>query len=380
MKTCSSLLLIGKLIFCIINTNSLVNSLNNSLLQYGITSGTTGDSDVSLDVNEKSTLSLHDRKPRVTKKHNSAKVLQEYHFPYRPKFPANEDIGLCQLEYFAFDPAKDAIGHGGFGQVFKAKHISSGRYYALKLIPAKSIKEKPKHVENEETIHRIQDSPFVAKLYCTARDYKTNDIYFVMELFSGGSLSSQIRQMYPLRKDAIIKYTAQILIALRSIHRKCIVYRDLKADNVMIDSMDNVRLIDFGLSVYDADNSVKNLAGTLEYIAPEIASKKAYGRAVDFYSAGILLHVMVTGRHPYRRRKDEDKAFFIKKIAEKQIKINPTGWVEADQVISILTTEDPAQRWRFMNNDFVAFKSLPFFKGFDWDYYDAYPNYMRHLA
>ncbi len=301
-----------------------------------------------------------------------------YHYPYRPKFPSHSQLGICRLEDFPFSDKEDKLGLGGFGKVYRSKHVGSNRLVAVKFIAGESIKSRPKHVENEETIHRILDNSYIANFYCSMENPKTHDVYFVMEYFPGGNLSKALSASSKLPPKTIVKYIGQIIIALRYLHSHCIVYRDLKADNTMRDADDNIKLIDFGLSSYDCDNQLGNLAGTLEYIAPEIAAKKRYGRAADYYSAGIMLYILIKGTHPYRRGKTP-KDDFIKMIANGSLQIPSTEDPKADQVISYLTTRDPAKRWSLVHVNFSSFKKLPFFSDFDWDYYERYPHYMLNV-
>lgn len=305
----------------------------------------------------------------VKKRAKPAKPGKEFYYPYRPKFQAHPHFGMCRLEDFEFSE-NDRVGKGGYGTVFKARHIKTGKTVAVKYISANSIKEKPDHAELEETIHyMLADHPNVSRLFCTMRN-SDNDIYLVTEFYDGGNLAKQISRLYPLPRPLLVKWTAQALMALRYIHSYCILYRDVKAENVMIDSTENIKLIDFGLAVYDCDNKRSNFAGTREYVAPEVAARKNYGRAADYYSFGILLYLMKTGSLPYRRGRDEDKDAFAERIA-RGIKIKKTGDSEVDDLVSIFTDLDQKVRWARVNGKFSqVIQGHPFFKGYDWDAID----------
>lgn len=304
---------------------------------------------------------------RPQKKIQSDIAATLYHFPYRPKYVAHPELGMCRLRDFKFSP-EDKLGKGGFGNVYRAVHIPTGNTVALKMLAAKGIKEKPKHVENEETIHRILLHPNIGRIYCSIAE-PNNNIWFVMEYFPGGNLTKQLVAYHPLPRRQMVKYVAQVILALRLIHANCIVYRDLKGENIMIDDQDNIKLIDFGLAVYDCDNSLTNLAGTLEYVAPEVAGRRNYGRASDYYSLAVLVYLLQMRRLPYRHRR-EGKAKFVRLLSENRLKIKPTEDKLIDSLISILANPDPTQRWKDVYENFDSFKRHPFFGDFDWNYYE----------
>ncbi len=197
-----------------------------------------------------------------------------------------------------------------------------------------------------------------------------NDIYIALEYFAGDNLAKRIPLMYPLSRDLMVKLTAQILLALNYIHQHGIIFRDLKAENIMLDANDNVKLIDFGLSIYHMDKVTK-LAGTLEYMAPEVAARESYGRASDYYSLGVLVYLLSQHRLPYRHEKGGRKQDFAAKIASGEIYIPKTGDSPVDQIISILADRDQDRRWRNVYMNFRSFQKLAFFEGFDWSYYEC---------
>lgn len=298
----------------------------------------------------------------------------EFHFPYRPKYPSHRLLGLCRIEDFDFNEQKDSLGEGGFGQVFRAKH-KTGLLVALKKISAKSIKDKPKHVEHEETIQRVLVHPNIGQLLCTMRNDQY-DIYFALEYFEGGNLVKNLR-FHPFAPTLNAKFVAQIILALRYLHAQCIMYRDLKAENLMIDRNDNIKLIDFGLSVYSCKKDQTSLAGTLEYVAPEVAKRSNYGREADYYSLGVLVFLLQTKRLPYTRKalnltKDE----FTKQIAKGILKVPPTGDENTDQLISILTLPDQDERWKRVHDGFEDIQALPYFLGVDWTQLEETQDYM----
>lgn len=284
---------------------------------------------------------------------------------YKPKFPAYPSFGMCNLSDFEVSTG-EKLGKGGFGKVFMGRHIKTGIPVAIKLISHESIKKSPKHVENEETIHGRLYNPWVAKFYCTMADPETSDIYFVLEYVPGLNLAKRLTKDRNVPRENLKMWIAEIVLALEYLHKQCIVYRDLKAENILISPDNHIRLIDFGLSVFDCENKLKNVAGTLEYTAPEMASRVPHGRAIDFYSLGVLLFTLVAGKLPLSYKKSGlDKKGFLKLIA-KGFDFPATGDAIADDLISHLCDRNPATRWGLDEKYRKQLQSHPFFKGIDW--------------
>lgn len=294
-----------------------------------------------------------------------------FHYPYRVKFPSCQKFGFCRLEDFSWDNDKDKLGSGGFGAVYRAIHLPTNTTCAIKVTEKESIKTKPKHVELEETIIRSISHPFVGEHLCSMSD-KKNNVYFAMMLYEGGSLGRQIKQMKIFSRPLVQKYIAQLLIVIRHIHSSSLLHRDIKPDNIMLDEFDNVKLIDWGLAIYDDKNMLTSRAGTLEYSAPEVLARKSHGRASDYYSIGIIMYYLHVGKQPYKRKKME-KSMFIKKVAAGDFPIPKTGDSDVDYILSLLCEKDPILRWEnvFVNFD-KKIRNSTFFKGFDWKYYESF--------
>ncbi len=168
--------------------------------------------------------------------------------------------------------------------------------------------------EDEELLQRfIREARLMASLHNShlmpVFDTGVDDIdgipyyYIVMPFMDGGTLRSHIRRG-PLSLPDACHYLREIADALDYIHRKGIIHRDIKSSNVLLDADDNSYLADFGIARTDSDvtqlTSTGNVLGTVDYVAPELFEPhyKADARS-DFYSLGVLLYELVTGRLPF---------------------------------------------------------------------------------
>lgn len=281
---------------------------------------------------------------------------------YWPKCTVSSLFGQCNLADFDVNMG-NVLGSGGYGKVYLGRHKPSGKAVALKQISAESL--NPKHVEFEETIHHSLHHPLISKFHCSMRDERGN-LFFAIEYIPGGNLGGRIGKRDRLSRSTAQRYTAEIVSALEYLHSKCIVYRDLKASNLLVSKRGHIKLIDFGLSVYDCDNKLRGFAGTLEYAAPEMAAHKTYGREVDYYSLGILVFRMVTGRLPVTRNQvGMDKPEFLAMVA-RGFPFPSTGDKVADDLIAHLCDRDPAARWGVRADSKQSIRQHPFFHGFHW--------------
>jgi len=180
-----------------------------------------------------------------------------------------------------------------------AYHKTSDQYFALKCQSKRAITESglQDHVLQEMRVMRRIDHPYIAKLYSALQDNLY--IYFVLELLQGGEVFTHLRNRGKLSEQAARFYAATVVYAFTTIHSQKIAYRDLKPENLVMDSEGFVKLVDFGLAKQLLSGKTWTLCGTPDYLAPEIILNEGHDLAVDYWALGILIFEMVVGSPPF---------------------------------------------------------------------------------
>eukprot|EP01137_Pigoraptor_chileana_P017599 Opistho-2@75902 len=190
------------------------------------------------------------------------------------------------------------LGTGSFGRVMLCKAKHNGEYYAMKILRKERV-VKLKQVEhslNEKHILAAINFPFVVNMLCAFQD-KAN-LYMLLEFIVGGELFSYLRRVGRFPEDQTRFYGSQIVLAFEYLHALNLIYRDLKPENLLIDSRGYIKITDFGFAKLVKDRTW-TLCGTPEYLAPEIILSKGYNQAVDWWALGILIFEMAAGYPPF---------------------------------------------------------------------------------
>lgn len=127
-----------------------------------------------------------------------------------------------------------------------------------------------------------------------------SSLYFLLEYCPGGELFNLL-SMKRLKEEHVKFYAVQIILGLKYLHERNIIYRDLKPENIVIDKDGYVKLTDFGLSKLGMSEETKtySVCGTPEYLAPEILRKEGHNKNVDWWTLGCIVYEMIFNRPPF---------------------------------------------------------------------------------
>jgi len=194
------------------------------------------------------------------------------------------------------------IGQGGMGVVYKAEDTTLKRTVALKFLP------RGLETHDVERARFLQEAQAASALnhpnVCTIHEIGEHEgqQFIVMEFVDGKTLRSRIAEGGLRIRDSI-DFAVQIAEALEEAHSKGIVHRDVKAENIMVNSKNQIKVMDFGLAKLKGSlklTRTSSTVGTLSYMAPEHIEGGATDARSDIFSFGVVLYEMLTGHLPFR--------------------------------------------------------------------------------
>lgn len=200
------------------------------------------------------------------------------------------------------------LGKGSFGEVYLVQKKDTGQYYALKVLPKDQIigRNLIKYAFAEKNVLSSLNHPFIVRLHCS---FQTNlRLCLLLDYCPGGDLAKALQKENKFSESRAKIYLCEVLLAIEELHNHEIIYRDLKPDNVVLDTEGHALLTDFGLSkegVKESDYAT-SFCGSVAYLAPEMLAKTGHGRSVDWYLLGVLLYEMLVGIPPYYSRSKYD--------------------------------------------------------------------------
>jgi serine/threonine protein kinase len=156
-----------------------------------------------------------------------------------------------------------------------------------------------RYAMTERNILSSIDHPFIVKAKYAFQTLEK--LYLVLDYCPGGDLSEYLQLEKRFNEDKTRLYACEILLGLEELHKRDIIFRDLKPDNVVLDAEGHARLTDFGLSKegVNHDTQTSSFCGSYAYLAPEMLKRTGHGKQVDWYLLGVVIYEMLTGQPPY---------------------------------------------------------------------------------
>ena len=321
--------------------------------------------------------------------------------------------GRKKMTIREFEPLT-IIGRGAFGEVRVCRQISTGDIVAIKKMRKEDMLNKNQlmHVRTEREIMTSSNEWIVNLKYSFQDEYY---LYLVMDFLPGGDLMNLLMKKEILSEEEARFYTAEMILAVDSVHKLNCIHRDLKPDNILIDRNGHIQLSDFGLSklsdkafypmsvkdqpskqkkllnsgndsITTANSNMSNLnnsikitnkkgfkknrllaystVGTPDYIAPEVFSQKGYGQEVDWWSIGVMFFEMVVGYPPFFSENPGDTCKKIIKWKE-HFSIPEDAELSPEAENLILKMVAPVEN-RLGLHGVEEIMKHPFFKGVDW--------------
>ncbi len=214
--------------------------------------------------------------------------------------PAGQLLGGYRLE--------GMISKGGMATVYRAVQLTMDRPVALKVLHPRRLK-KPDAVEKfykEAQLAASLDHPRLAHVYDVGRDEESGLYFYSMELVMARTLTSHVRQQGAMSWERGRDIMVQVAEGMDHAHRRDMIHRDLKPDNILINDDDHVMITDLGLAIdrmagkQTGSRRLLSLIGTPEFSAPEqLRDPESAVAASDVFSMGCILYYLLTATYPF---------------------------------------------------------------------------------
>jgi len=253
----------------------------------------------------------------------------------------------------------EKLGEGGMGVVYRAEDTKLKRTVALKFLPRGLEAQEPERARflQEAQAASALNHPNVCTIYEISEH--EGQQFIVMEYVDGKTL----RHIVPVPKtQTAIDYAIQIGEALQEAHGKGIVHRDIKTDNIMVNSKNQIKVMDFGLAKLKGSlklTKTSSTVGTLAYMAPEQIQGGEVDARSDIFSFGILLYEMLTGKLPFRGEHEAAMMYsIVNEDSEPIQKYLPDASSDLIHVLNRLLEKNPEDRYQSIAEAVIELKRL----------------------
>lgn len=301
------------------------------------------------------------RDMRISSSRSSSSVIETM----SKELDSRRQSGDMSMESFRL---LSVLGRGHFGKVILAQYKPTNEYFAIKALKKGDIiaRDEVDSLLSEKRIFEVANAirhPFLVNLFaCFQTD---QHVCFVMEYAAGGDLMMHIHADVFTEPRAVF-YAACVVLGLQYLHENNIIYRDLKLDNLLLDTEGYVKIADFGLCKEGMGwgDRTGTFCGTPEFLAPEVLTETSYTRAVDWWGLGVLIFEMLVGESPFP---GEDEGEVFDSIVNDEIRYPRTLSLEAIALMRRLLRKNPERRLGSSERDAEDVKKQAFFRNVNWE-------------
>ncbi|KAG6374315.1 kinase-like domain-containing protein [Boletus reticuloceps] len=199
-----------------------------------------------------------------------------------------------------------AVGKGAFGKVRVVEHKKTKQVYALKYIDkSKCVKQRAvaNTIQERHLLEEV-DHPFIVNLRYAFQD--DENCFFVLDLMLGGDLRFHLERRGNLSEHIVRFWMAELASALVYLHKRRIIHRDIKPDNILLDAQGHAHITDFNVAIHYSERRLHtSVAGSMAYMAPEVIGRKGYTWCIDWWSLGITAFELLFSYRPFDGRTAE---------------------------------------------------------------------------
>lgn len=264
------------------------------------------------------------------------------------------------------------LGRGGFGLVSGVRKADTGKMFAMKCMEKKRIKMRQGETLalNERIMLSLASTgdycPFIV---CMTYAFHTPDkLIFILDLMNGGDLHYHLTQHGVFTEQDMKFYACELVLGLEHMHNRCIVYRDLKPPNILLEETGHIRISDLGLACEYSVQKPHATVGTRGYMAPEVLAKGVgYDSSADWFSFGCTLFVLLFNRSPFRQPKTKNKHEVDDIMVSMQdLELPASLTPDCRDLFVQLLKHDVSERLACKGRGAAEIKEHPFFKDIDW--------------
>ncbi|XP_062967611.1 ribosomal protein S6 kinase-related protein [Cynocephalus volans] len=289
-----------------------------------------------------------------------APLLSEWPVPqfislFLPEFPIRPIRGQQQLKILGL------VAKGSFGTVLKVLDCAQEAVFAVKVVPKVKVLQMDtlRQCKEEVSIQRQINHPFVHSL---GDSWQGKRHLFIMCSYCSTDLYSLWSAVGCFPEASIRLFAAELVLVLCYLHDLGIIHRDVKMENILLDERGHLKLTDFGLSRHLPQGArAYTICGTLQYMAPEVLSGGPYNHAADWWSLGVLLFSLATGKFPVAAKKDH--VAMLASVTHFDSEIPASLNQGLSLLLHELLCQNPLHRLRYLHH----FQVHPFFRGVAFD-------------